>query len=480
MNNRMVRFLLISLLLTTCLTITAQKNFVNSYGFHGYNKGIDIVHHTNGYLVGGNSSDQPGQTQIYLVKINNQGETLWDLSYFKNNITTLHQLKLFSPDSIVLAGSRHASNNDEYEYFVSMVDSSGNIYWEESFGGEGWQQISSLRLHNNKIIAGGYTLIDSIGYYQPVILKINNAGTIVSKYQLASSSSKKIHSIDMIGDSVILAAGALVNDTTNKKNGYFVLLDTNLNILTDSVLTDTVENELFFAQWNDPFIVAGGYQTINQKAKQNWHIMINPFTPKQRSFIGSRVNDNIFTDMTITRNDNFYFTGFIESFGGGNKDILISIHNKNGYWKDSYTKGSSEDETGNSIITDDSNRIIICGTSNSWGPDFSNIFVFHGDSANKNVNYQDHYTDIHVSQKSGNINVYPNPFSSQLNIRQDTPFRQQGQKQNIYIYDIRGKLVFREKLNLNVNQIINLDNLEPGLYILEIPEITFRKKIIKQ
>ncbi|MGM0613617.1 MAG: T9SS type A sorting domain-containing protein [Bacteroidota bacterium] len=474
----MPRFLLISLFMTFSLTMVAQQNFINSYGFHGYNEGIDILSHTNGYLVAGNSSGQSGQSQTYLAKINNQGETLWDLSFFKTSLTTIQQVKLFSPDSIVLVGSRHASTNDEYEYFVSLVDSSGNTYWEKSFGGEGWQQISSVHLKKDKIILGGHTLIDSVGYYQPAIIKISTSGTIVSAQQLASSSTKKIHSIDMIGDSVILAAGYQVNTADSQKNGCFLLLDTNLNVITDSVLTDTIENELFFARWKHPFIVAGGYQKTDQKAKQNWHIMLNPFSPNQRSFLGGGLNDDVFTDMAITRHDKFYFTGFTNSFGGGKKDALISIHDKNGYWKDSYTIGELEDETGNSIITDDSSRVIICGTTNSWGPDFSNIFVVHSDSANKNVTYQDHYTDIHLSKTTGKVSVYPNPFHDQLNIQQDKFSLQQDQKQEVYIYDIRGQLVYRKKVTLC--QSLNLKKLEPGLYFLEIPESRVREKIIKQ
>ena len=472
----MFRFFLISLFMSFSLMLFAQQNFINSYGFRGYNEGVEIREHTNGYLIAGNSTNPSGSLQTYLAKINKAGKILWDLSFFKDSITNLRQVELFSPDSIVLAGSRHASNNNEYEYWTSLVDSSGNIYWQKSFGGKGWQQISSLYLENNNIILGGHTLLQSIGYYQPTFVKLNTSGIIKSKQQLTSPTSKKVHSVDMIGDSIILASGYQTNPADSQKNGYLLLLDTNLNVLTDSVLTDTVENELLFARWKQPYIVAGGYQKIDQKGKQNWHILINPFTPEQRSFLGGGANDDMMKDVTFTRHDNFYFTGFTKSYGGGKKDVLISIRDQNGYWKDSYTVGALENETGFSIITDSSSRIIICGTTNSWGPDFKNILVIHADSANKSISYQNHFTDVPLSQKKNKIKIYPNPFHDQLNIQYKKPIR--NQNPDVYIYDIMGQLVSREKVN--PNHSLNLGNLKPGLYFLEIPEIKVREKIIKQ
>jgi hypothetical protein len=68
-----------------------------------------------------------------------------------------------------------------------------------------------------------------------------------------------------------------------------------------------------------------------------------------------------------------------------------------------------------------------------------------------------------------NIQVYPNPFTDKINLSFDKPI------ENIEIYSMEGKLIYKEQLPKNT---IDLKHLNTGLYLLIINKET-NFKILK-
>lgn len=474
----MNKLYIIAFILLLTPSIFAQQNFINSYGFYGYNEGVEIMHHTNGYLAVGIIPDPPANTQVYLAKIKTNGQLLWDMAFFKNSITQISSASKLSPDSILISGTRHNGNPNEYDYFVSMVDTNGNVHWQKNFGGTGWQNITSHHITGKNIYVSGTSINDSAGYHQTPVFKLNQAsGIIEDQYAFPDSVLKEIRSLDMIGDSIIIAAGITENNTQKELNGRIILLDTAYNILKDTVFIDTTENEIMFALYHDSLIIGGGYQVIPGKKKQEWSFNYNPFQPGFRSFLGGNNKDDVFYDMAII-NNGYYFTGYTESYGGGKKDIRFSIHDSQGYWKNSGTFGEIENETGYSIITDDSNRMIICGTSESWGPDFTNIVVIKTDSANMSLNYNQHYNNNQVTEKPIiKQKIYPNPFQHSFTIEfTDQPRRGQ---YHFTLIDISGREIRKYETTQSSLQI-HAPELNPGIYILRLEKSGKTWKVIKK
>lgn len=469
---------IIAFLLLLSPSVSAQQNFISSYGFYGYNEGVKIFHHTNGYLIAGNTPGMSGYTQVYMAKINKSGQLLWDKAWFNKSIIQINAAGKISADSILLTGTRHNGNPDEYDFFVSVIDTSGNIHWQKSFGGTGWQNITSQHITGKYIYVSGTSLNDSAGYLQTPVFKLNQAsGIIEDQYAFPDSVLKEIRSLDMIGDSIIIAAGITKNHIQNERNGRIILLDTAYNILKDTVFVDTTENEIMFARYHDPLIIGGGYQVIPGKKKDEWSFNYNPFKPGFKSFLGGNNEDDVFYDMAII-DHGYYFTGYTESYGGGKKDIRFSIHDSQGYWKNSGTLGDLENETGYSIISDDSNRMIICGTSESWGPDFTNIVVIKTDSANMSLNYNQHYTYNQVTEKPIiKQKIYPNPFQHSFTIEfTDQPRREQ---YHFTLIDISGREIRKYETTQSSLQI-HAPELNPGIYILRLEKSGKTWKVIKK
>ncbi|HUH73130.1 MAG TPA: T9SS type A sorting domain-containing protein [Chitinophagales bacterium] len=87
-------------------------------------------------------------------------------------------------------------------------------------------------------------------------------------------------------------------------------------------------------------------------------------------------------------------------------------------------------------------------------------------------------THILKTEKEIDIQLYPNPFSSNLEMRinKNSSF----ENASLIIYNLDGRLMHQQQINSN-NTTLNTNNLLPGLYIISIhiDNNDYTKKIIK-
>ncbi len=455
----------------------AQGSFIRSYGFSGYNEGVDIHLHPGGYLVVANSSFPGGNTQVYLLKTGLDGTPLWDRAFFQGGITRITQAAVVSPDSILLGGTTHVSGQG-YHFFMALVDTLGGVYWEQSFGGEGWHGINAFKHLGSRIWITGYSLSTDMDTKRAYAGVMDMDGSLVREQVLPGSTESELNAMDMLGDTALVAVGYVVNPSDSMKNGRMLFLDTALNILMDTVMSDTAENNFLFCQYHAPRIFTGGYHHIPGNSKQGWVFVYNMnLGGRERCETGGGANDDVYYDVTVTPDGSaYYYTGFTESFGQGKKDIFNIQTNFQGYWLKGRTYGHWEDEVGRRIISDHQNRVIVCGYSESWGAGYRNIILMVADSVNETVPYWDHFVHTSAPKNRDNLlHAYPNPFTNQIYV--EVPGTERGQPHTLVIRHITGQHVATKRIT--ESQSLSTSHLKPGVYMLELQGTGRRKMIIK-
>nr|MBN2276123.1 T9SS type A sorting domain-containing protein [candidate division Zixibacteria bacterium] len=85
-------------------------------------------------------------------------------------------------------------------------------------------------------------------------------------------------------------------------------------------------------------------------------------------------------DVVSSGNDGYVLVGSTRSFGSGKKDVYLVCTDSLGSIVWSKTYGGSEDDEGRSVRRTGDHGYIICGTSNSWGAGYSDIYLVKTDS----------------------------------------------------------------------------------------------------
>lgn len=467
--------LLTIVFLVLALWAQAQQSFIKSYGFAGYNEGVDITHYKNGFLVIGNSSLPGGNTQVYVARLDSAGNKLWDQAYFQNEIVHVEQAMLIGPDSILLAGTIHNGSVTAYDYFAALVDTSGQVYWDRTFGGTGWQEFNCFAIMKNRIWLAGSSNNDTSAISQSTLTRMRLTGYVEISHLLNAKVNAGIHAMDVVGDSLLLTAGYRMDSSAQRSYAHLMMLEENLQPTLDTVVADTLDAELLAVRWVKQAIVAGGFYNDSTDAMQVLAVGLNPSTLQKGWFRAGGAKDEALLDMTVTAHGFVYATGYTESYGSGGRDVYVSIHDSIGFWKYSTTFGGHDDETGYSIITDDSSRMIICGSSESWGPNYTDIFVMITDSADKNVSYVDHSVDVH-QQKTATARVFPNPFSESFTIALPVQTIKNGQQ--FVLYDISGRQLKRIH-HTQLNKAVPCPELKPGIYLLREESTGKTWKLVK-
>jgi hypothetical protein len=84
-----------------------------------------------------------------------------------------------------------------------------------------------------------------------------------------------------------------------------------------------------------------------------------------------------------------------------------------------------------------------------------------------------------ANASSENVSIYPNPVTSQLNIR----FNETSNYKNISLFDFTGKLVLQQNIeNVSGNAIVNVEMLKSGIYFIRLTGTTQSNvfKIVKE
>ena len=106
-------------------------------GGEGYEEVYSIeLTYDNGYILTGfTTSFGAGSTDMYLIKTDSQGDTLWTHTYGGAYSERARSVKQTSDNGYILAGYTQPSSGSLFDMYLVKTDSIGNTLWTNSYGG---------------------------------------------------------------------------------------------------------------------------------------------------------------------------------------------------------------------------------------------------------------------------------------------------------------------------------------------------------
>lgn len=221
---------------------------------------------------GDKTSNSNGWFDMWILKLDASGNIEWQQTIGGVNYDYLTSISQLANGNYICAGNTRTPTYGQTDYWVVMIDSVGNVLWQNHYGGVDDDQLTAIKPTNdNGFILGGYSLSDSsgnktensLGSFDFWIIKIDDTGNILWQNTFGGSSLDELFSLEKTSDQGFICGGVsrsiISGDKSeNNKGGddfWMVKMDSTGRIMWQNTIGGNYKDEIRSIQQ----ISSGGY-----------------------------------------------------------------------------------------------------------------------------------------------------------------------------------------------------------------------------
>jgi hypothetical protein len=125
-----------------------------------------------GYILGGGTeSFGAGQEDVWLVKTDANGDSLWSRTFGGDSVEYCRSVQQTADGGYILVGGTMSWGAGDWDFWVVKTNADGDSLWSRTFGGSSFESCSSIWQ-----VADGYILIGTTGIYDFWMVKMSADG----------------------------------------------------------------------------------------------------------------------------------------------------------------------------------------------------------------------------------------------------------------------------------------------------------------
>lgn len=468
---------LVSIIFTFCVGLLfAQPGFFKEYSSTGSDFGQGIIQlEDSSYVITGASSSFPGgQTQAFLLKVDSLGTYQWSKPYGGTESDWSKRVFLVDGVGYNMAGYTSSFGVQGYDIYVFGTDLNGDLLYEKTYGGEGWERTAdAAQTNDNGLMIVGETNSNPTANKDLFILRTDVIGDTIWTMTIGDGGDDYGTAITPVSDTTFMIASASYVEDSLKFKTVFHLVQDNGDVLwidTLDYIGETIINDLIY--YNDTLQVVGQQRLDDQ---DDWDLYAHTH---------DLINDIVFGVENLHQSGNASAKGLLKrssypprmmvwgsdsdaSFEFG-EDLIVHRENSDlsyAGWADSYVAREGQDELGEIINTNDGGAIMVGFVSHRDGEYNEHVFLYKF-SPNSNGVWVDETGVVNqlvgikdLSNDFTDFTLYPNPTEGMLFISSTKVIDQ------INVFSTDGKLMVSQS---GVSESIDLSMLSPGVYLIEV------------
>jgi len=207
------------------------------YGGDGPDFGLSVIQTEDGgyALTGYTCSYGAGVADAWLIKTNADGKVIWQRTYGDTNHDLVNTVIQTEDGGYLLAGQSASYSQSGFDGWLVKTDHKGNLQWNQTYGGIGWDEIESVVQTSDKgyVFAGVLSSGEDPSPAQLWIAKTNATGVIQWSYSHGTIWNDQAYSIIQTSDEGYAIAGRNIPDITGANGPDFWLMKTDSNGLIE-------------------------------------------------------------------------------------------------------------------------------------------------------------------------------------------------------------------------------------------------------
>jgi uncharacterized delta-60 repeat protein len=196
------------------------------YGGANYDEGWSVRQTADGgYVIAGQTeSFGAGFTDLYLVRTDPYGETLWTRTYGGTSDDYGYSVELANEGGFVIAGSTKAYGAADHDVWLVRVNADGDTLWTRTYGISRWEKGYSVdqTADGGYIVAGRTCANGSI--WDGYLVRTDSRGDTLWTRVLGGSSHDETWSVQQTTDGGYIVAGYTCSTGSGAEDLYLVRL----------------------------------------------------------------------------------------------------------------------------------------------------------------------------------------------------------------------------------------------------------------
>ena len=483
---------LLGLVFTTCLFLFvlpmpshAQITFERTYGGTEVDAGYSVQQTLDGgYIITGCVDCWRDSADVYLVKTDSLGNTLWARTYGGSYYDGGSSVQQTLDGGYLIAGNTYSFGAGESDIYLIRTDSLGNMLWDTTYGGADFDVgASAQQTPDRGYIVAGFTYSFGAGGADVYVIRTDSLGYVRWDSTYGGSSHDYGSSVRRTLDGGYVIAGQTESFSAGSTDVYLIKTDSLGNTLWQTTYggADRDAGASVQQTLDGGYVIAGDTRSFGAG---DWDVCLI-----KTDFLGAEVWTKTYGDSSYdwgssiqqTFDGGYVIAGGTWSFGAGESDVyMIKTDSlENTLWARTY--GGPLSDYGYSIQQTLDGGYIMVGQTRSFGAGLYDIYLIKTDE-NGLLGIQEKSEELYAKGSrpvlSQNI---PNPFHTRTVISYSLPATT---KVTLEAYDVAGRLVetlVSETQGPGLYQVCwdRKDN-RSGVYFyrLQAGEFTYTKKMV--
>ncbi|MHA2612326.1 MAG: InlB B-repeat-containing protein, partial [bacterium JZ-2024 1] len=185
-----------------------------------------------GYIVAGETySFGAGDWDIWVLKLNANGDVVWQRTYGWARLDWARSIQQTSDGGYIVAGMTDSFGAGSWDIWVLKLDANGNVLWQKTYGGANWDEAYSIQqTSDGGYIVAGKTYSFGAGYTDIWVLKLDADGNVLWQKTYGGEYNEGAYSIQQTSDGGYIVAGDTKSFGAAEENFWVLKLDANGNI----------------------------------------------------------------------------------------------------------------------------------------------------------------------------------------------------------------------------------------------------------
>ncbi len=202
MRWKLVFLMLCSVVVTSGYCIP-DTSWVQTYGGSDSEYAWDVQQTTDGgyIVVGRTMSFGAGSYDCYVVKTDSAGSVLWSQTFGGGMSDYARSVQLTSDGGYIIAGNTGSFGQGESDFYLLKIDEMGDSLWTRTYGGTDIDAASAVQqTQDGGYILAGYTYSFGTGGSDCYLVKANNLGATVWSNTIGSMGNEFAWAVQQTSD----------------------------------------------------------------------------------------------------------------------------------------------------------------------------------------------------------------------------------------------------------------------------------------